>query len=284
MKWYTKYLTTFEKSFSSIPLSVIQEIRTKYKEKESNTPIASVILIAHNESTRILSSLWSLCDNQCDFPIEIFVINNNSTDETEDILKQIGVKYFNESRKGPGYARQLGLDNARGKYHLCIDSDTIYPPRYINTHINALMEPGVVGSFGLWSFIPDKKYSNNALRIYEWFRDLHLSIQAIKRPELCVRGMVFGFKTEYGRIVRFRTDILRGEDGSMALGLKKYGKLRFLKTKEVRAVTSNKILLNEGSLINNFMIRISKAIKEIGFLFKGVEKYDDDDDNLIKNN
>jgi len=283
MKWYNKYLTIFEKPFSNVSPSIITEIQTKLKEKETNSPIASVILIAHNEATRISSSIWSLCDNISDYPFEIFVINNGSTDETENILKHLGVRYYNEPQKGPGNARQLGLNMAKGIYNLCIDSDTIYPPQYIDTQIKALMEPGVVGCFGLWSFIPDRKYSNIALRIYEWFRDLHLSIQVIKRPELCVRGMVFGFNIKYGRMEGFRTDIRRGEDGSMALALKKYGKLKFLKTKKIRVITSNKILSDEGSLINNFLIRTSKALKEITFLFKGTDKYDDDDGNLIKN-
>ena len=41
-----------------------------------------------------------------------------------------------------------------------------------------------------------------------------------------VRGMVFAFQTDTAHKVGFRTDIIRGEDGSLALGLKKYGKIK----------------------------------------------------------
>ena len=47
-------------------------------------------LICHNEETRLLSCLWSLCDNECDFPIEILAVNNNSTDRTEAVMQQLG--------------------------------------------------------------------------------------------------------------------------------------------------------------------------------------------------
>jgi len=34
--------------------------------------------------------------NECDFPIEILAVNNNSTDRTEAVMQQLGVTYFNE--------------------------------------------------------------------------------------------------------------------------------------------------------------------------------------------
>ena len=36
--------------------------------------------------------------------------------------------------------------------------------------------------------------------------------------------MAFSFNTEIGRRFGFRTDIIRGEDGSLALAMKPYGK------------------------------------------------------------
>ncbi|NDW12744.1 glycosyltransferase family 2 protein [Bacteroides sp. 214] len=283
MNWYTNYLSIFEKPFSNIPESTINHVHKKLDEKKSEDPIASVILIAHNEESRITSCLWSLAENICQYPIEILVVNNNSTDKTEEILNLLGVTYFNESKKGPGHARQRGLNEARGKYHICIDSDTMYPPYYIETHIKALMKPGVVCVFGLWSFIPTENYSKFGLWVFEALRDIHLQIQAIKRPELCVRGMVFSFNTELGRKIGFRTDIIRGEDGSLALGLKPHGKLKLLTTRKARALTSNGTLNADGSLFNSFKVRFIKGIKGFTGLFSKKSNYEDEDSNLIKN-
>lgn len=281
MKWYTKYLTTFEKSFEKVPVDIRNEVRDKLQKIQSDAPVASVVLIAYNEANRITSCLWSLCENQFNFPIEILVVNNNSTDNTEEVLKALGATYYNETKKGPGHARQRGLDEARGKYHICIDSDTMYPPKYIQTHVNELMKPNVSCAYGLWSFIPDENHSRFGLWFYETLRDIHLRIQAVKRPELCVRGMVFSFITEYGREIGFRTDIRRGEDGSLALALKPYGKLKFITSRKARVMTGNATLNADGSLANSFKIRIAKALKSFTGLFSGKKEYKDEDSNLL---
>lgn len=75
------------------------------------------------------------------------------------------------------------------------------PPLYTHTYQGA-SKTGVACTYSLWSFIPDDDHSRWALWIYETLRDIHLRIQAIKRPELCVRGMAFGFRTDWAR--RFR--------------------------------------------------------------------------------
>lgn len=231
-----------------------------------------------------MSCLWSLCENQCDFPIEILAINNNSSDHTEEVLKQLGVTYSNEVQKGPGHARQCGLNQAKGAYHICIDADTIYPPHYIETHIKELRKKGVVGTFSLWSFIPDKTHSKFGLWLYETLRDLHLTIQAIQRPELCVRGMTFGFNTELGRRFGFRKDIIRGEDGSLALAMKPYGKLIFIHSRKARVMTGYGTLNNDGGLLNSFKIRFIKGLKGIGSIFTKKKEYKDEENNLIKRN
>ena len=282
MKWYKKYLSIFEKPIKEVSSDIISLIQNNIKVKQSKTPLASVILIAHNEGKRLASCLWSLSENKCDFPIEIICVNNNSTDNTEEVLKLLGVTYLNEVKKGPGYARQCGLDHAKGKYHLCIDADTLYPPYYIATMVKALQNEGVACAYGLWSFIPDSKHSRTGLFLYESLRDLHLRIQNMKRPELCVRGMVFAFNTEYARKVGFRTDIIRGEDGSLALGLKEYGKLEFITSGKVRVITSNGTLNADSSLFNSFKVRLIKGIKGINKLFTKQDVYIDEDSNLIK--
>lgn len=284
MKWYAKYLQVYEKPFDSAPAEVTGVVKEKLRElAENSRPLASVILICHNEETRLLSCLWSLCDNVCDFPIEILAVNNHSTDRTEEVMRQLGVTYFNEAKKGPGHARQCGLDHAKGKYHICIDTDTIYPPRYITTHVGQLMKPGVACTFSLWSFIPDERHSRMGLWWYEALRDMHLRIQAIQRPELCVRGMTFGFNTELGRRFGFRTDIIRGEDGSLALAMKPYGRLVFIRSAKARVMTGYGTLNNDGSLFNSFKVRLVKAIKGLGSIFTKKSEYKDEDSNLIKN-
>lgn len=281
-KWYEPYLKVFEKPIQDVPEETIEKVRQQLKKNQSEEPLASVVLIAHNEEKHLLACVWSLVANHHDFPIEILAVNNNSTDGTEEVLKLLGVTYYNETKKGPGHARQCGLNHARGKYHICIDADTIYPPHHIETHVKELMKPGVACTFSLWSFMVDENHSRFGLWCYESLRDVHLRLQAIKRPELCVRGMVFGFNTELGRRFGFRTDIIRGEDGSLALAMKPFGKLVFITSRKARALTSNGTLNNEGSLLNNVWIRVKKAAKGMKGLITKETEYKDEDSNLIK--
>lgn len=163
MKWYTDYLSAYEKPYSELPPPLTNRVKKRIRELKHPNPLVSVVAIAHNEGNRIFSCLWSICENNCHFPIEIIVVNNHSTDNTESILKKLGVTYYNEEQKGPGFARQCGLNHAKGKYCVCIDSDTMYPPLYITTMTKALQQKGVMAAYALWSFLPDKHYSQTGL-------------------------------------------------------------------------------------------------------------------------
>lgn len=282
MKWYTKYLQVYEKPFADAPQAVIDEVRNKLAKLQSTQPVITVSLIGYNEEKRLLACLWSLSEMKCKYPVEIIGVDNESTDRTAEIYQATGVPYYTESQHSCGFARLCGLNNARGKYHINIDSDTLYPPYYVETMVKALEKPGVVAVSSLWSYIPDKDHSWLNLKLYEFARDVHLYLQSFKRPELSVRGLVFAYCTDYARKVGIRTDIRRGEDGSLALGLKKYGKIAFVRKRKARAVTGYGTISADGSLLNSFKVRAIHALKGIGGIFSKKEVYKDEDDNLIK--
>ncbi|MGV8090345.1 MAG: glycosyltransferase family 2 protein [Mangrovibacterium sp.] len=281
MNWYTKYLSVFEKPFESAPESVIREIREKLKKFECSDPIASIVVIAHNEETRLLSCLWSLSDNICRYPIEIIGVNNNSADRTADVFEAVGLKTFFEEQKSCGYARRCGLEHAKGKYYICIDADTMYPPYYLQIMIDELEKPGTVAASALWSFIPDKDHPWLGLKLYEFLRDIHIRTIFIRRPEQGVRGMVFAYIAEHGRKVGYRVRIIRGEDGAMALGLKQYGRIKLITSQKARAVTCNGTLNADGSLLKSFWNRFLKAMKGFNKYFTTRTEYKDQESNLI---
>ena len=282
MKWYTKYMQVYEKPFVDAPQSVIDEVRNKLAKLQSNQPVVTVSLIGYNEEKRLLACLWSLSEMICKYPVEIIGVDNESTDRTAEIYQATGIPYYTENQHSCGFARLCGLNNAKGKYHINIDSDTLYPPHYVETMIKVLEKPGVVAVSSLWSYIPDKNHSWIGLKFYEFARDVHLYLQSFKRPELSVRGLVFAYRTDYARQVGIRTDIRRGEDGSLALGLKRYGKIVFVRKRKARAVTGYGTISADGSLLNSFKVRVLYALKGIGGIFSKKEVYKDEDSNLIK--
>ena len=281
MAWYKKYLSIYNKPFDDVPRSTISEIRERLQLLQSDQPLVSVVVIAYNEGQRLAACLWSLSELKTKYPIEILGVNNSSSDNTEEVYKALGVRYFNETKKSPGFARQCGLDNSKGEYHFFIDADTFYPPLYVDTMMQTLIKPGVscVGSF--WSYYPDKHHSALSLTCFECVRDTFLWIQQFKRPELCIRGMVFAFNADFARKEKIRTDIRRGEDGSLALSLKKYGRIAFVHNRKARPVTGYGTLGN-GSLIQNLTYRAKVQLKGISRIFFKTDHYDDAEENIIK--
>lgn len=281
MAWYDKYLSIYGRPFDDVPETIVSQTRDRLSAMQSDDPLVSVVVIAYNEATRLPACLWSLSDLKTDYPLEIIGVNNNSKDETEKVYEAFGVRYINEPKQSPGYARQCGLAHSRGKFHFFIDADTMYPPRYVDLMMERLKRPGTscVGTF--WSFYPDERHSRLSLWIFEAIRDMFLFAQHFKRPELCVRGMTFAFRTDYAREVGIRTDIRRGEDGSLALGLKRYGRIAFLHNRHARVVTGYGTL-NESSIWQSLLNRIRTQGRGLTRIFYRKEHYEDSEENIIK--
>ena len=280
-KWYDKYLSIYGKSFDEIPDSVLDEIKNNLAKKQSTEPLVSIVVIAYNEERRLAACLWSLSELQTNYPIEILGVNNNSKDRTEEVYQRLGLPYFTELKQSPGFARQCGLENAKGKYHFCIDADTFYPAQYVDLMMTKLAKPNVSCVSSFWSFFPDENHSRFGLFLFEMVRDMFLFAQHFKRPELCVRGMVFAFNADYARQVTIRTDIRRGEDGSLALSLKPFGKIAFLYNRKARPVTGYGTIGSQ-SLWQSFVQHVKIQGKGLSRIFYKKDHYEDSEDNLVK--
>lgn len=280
--WYDKYRTIYGKPLGEVPQQVIDETRERLAKLQSLEPLVSVVVIAYNEERRLHACLWSLSDMKTKYPIEILGVNNNSKDKTEAVYQTLGLPYYNETRQSPGFARQCGLLHARGKYHFFIDADTFYPSCYIDKMMAKLLKPNVscVGTF--WSFYPDRDHSAFSLFCFELIRDAFLWIQHFKRPELNIRGMTFAFNADYARQCTIRTDIRRGEDGSLALSLKKFGKITFLYDRKARPVTGYGTIGNQ-SMWQSLVDHVKVQIKGITRIFHSTDHYEDSEDNLVNN-
>lgn len=281
MAWYEKYLSVYGKNFQEVPRQVVDEARERLAALQSSEPLVSIVMIAYNEACRLSACLWSLSELQTKYPIEILGVNNNSKDETEQVYQAFGIPYYNEAKQSPGFARQCGLQHARGKYHFFIDADTCYPPQYVDLMMQKLTQPDVSCVGTLWSFYPDEQHSAFGLFCFETIRDTFLWIQHFKRPELCIRGMTFAFRADYARQVELRTDIRRGEDGSLALELKKFGRIAFLYNRKARPVTGYGTL-NEGSLFQSLWNRAKFQLRGIGRIFYKTDHYEDSEENMVK--
>lgn len=124
--------------FEDIPNSIFEKINQDLVNVQSEDPVVSVVIAAWNEETNILNCIASLSKIKSDYPFEIIVVNNNSTDKTQRILDKLYIRSLFEPIQGCGPARQLGQEAALGEYILMGDADCIYPANWINEMINIL--------------------------------------------------------------------------------------------------------------------------------------------------
>jgi teichuronic acid biosynthesis glycosyltransferase TuaG len=88
----------------------------------------SVIIPAYNAERTIVKAVNS-CLQQSYPPFEIIIINDGSTDSTEElVIKTFGdkVKYLSGPNAGPAHARNQGLELAAGDYIAFQDADDVW--------------------------------------------------------------------------------------------------------------------------------------------------------------
>lgn len=282
MSWYDRYLQVYEKSFDEVAFDeIISQVRSNLEKLQSNAPLVTVSIIAYNEEKHLLACLWALSEMNTRYPIEIIGVDNDSKDRTADVFRAVGLPFYTELQHSCGHARLCGLMHARGKYHVNIDADTLYPPTYVDTMIGVMEKNSdVMGVSATWSYYPDGQRSRVGLYFYTLFRDCYLWIQSFKRPELSVRGLVFAYRTEEAQIEGIRTDIIRGEDGTLAFNLRKYGRIAFLRNSKVRALTSYGTV--GSSMFGSFWIRTLQALMKMKYIFTSAKNYVDKESNLVK--
>ena len=279
--WFDKYMAIYGKPFSEVSEDVIDGTRERLARLQSPEPLASIVIIGYNEEKHLQACLWAISEIQCKYPVEIIGVDNDSSDRTAEIYEKSGIPYYTEYQHSCGYARRCGLQHAKGRFYFDVDSDTLYPPHYFEIMLNYLLQPGVSCVSATWSYFLDANHSALSLKLYELARDAFLWIQHFKRPELSVRGLVFAYNADYGRKEPYRVDIIRGEDGSMALALKKYGKIKFVRDSRCRAITGYGTIGKE-SLWKSFWNHLKIQGKGITRIFHKVDHYEDQEDNLVK--
>src|SRR5690349_17720342 len=90
----------------------------------------SVVIPAYNEEDYIENCLKSLMRQEV-MPDEIIVVNNNSTDRTEEIVKKYPVIVITENKKGTIAPRKRGFGMAKGNIIVRTDGDTGFPTNWV---------------------------------------------------------------------------------------------------------------------------------------------------------
>ncbi len=128
--WFTYFISLY---FAIFWLIVFLFKTQKPEQKElKDKPFVTIAVPAFNEEKNISGTLETLF--KIDYPkdkFEIFVINDGSTDNTENVVldlidknKDVNVKLLNQQNKGKGAAMNNAIRRAQGKYFVCLDADS----------------------------------------------------------------------------------------------------------------------------------------------------------------
>ena len=282
-KWLKKILINYSGN-RKLTIDELNDLRMRLKQFEVENPLVSIVIPAWNEEENIIKTIASLAHNKIDFPCELFVVNNNSTDNTQAVLDEIGVRSMIETTQGIAPARRRGLLESRGKYRLCCDSDTLYPPTWIQKMTETLQKnekKGVACIYGSYSFIPSEGKSRFIMALYETAGSIIRSLKSKKTEARRVMGFNFGLNRSVALEVngfimdkprKFRNElgsadyVGNSEDGMMASHIKKAGyKLMYVNNRKSRVWTSDRRLMIDGGLMRAIKLRLIKIINRKAF-------------------
>ncbi len=221
--------------------------------KEMN-PVVSVVIPAYNEEKGILKTLSSLAQTITDYPLEIIVVDNRSTDATKELIYKSGAKYLYESQPGVKNARNAGLNFARGKFILNGDADTIYSPYWVNELISPLdKDAGLAVAYGKFAFVPEPGYSRIGFYFYELTGNIFKAARGfLKDRAMYIYGCSSAYRKEQGLAVDgYQHPPGANEDGYLGLKLRnRFGRILQITSCRSFAWTSSRKFIEDGTLLN----------------------------------
>lgn len=255
------------RNYDKVDMTQLENIRRRLSKFDVADPVVSIVIPAYNEEENLLSTLSSFSELVPKVPTELLIVNNNSTDRTQEILDRLEVNSIFQPIQGRTYARQLGLEKAKGQIILSADADSIYPMDWGNGFVQTLLnQENVAVVYGRYSFIPTKSINRIGLAIHEFGGELMFKRR--KGIDLCINAV--GFNTGFRKVqalevggydpekLEFHNQ--RSEDGWLAQSLyKRFGKIVFVPSKN-RVWTSDRRLLDEGSLTKASMNRVFRYL------------------------
>jgi peptidoglycan/xylan/chitin deacetylase (PgdA/CDA1 family) len=115
-------------------------------------PSFTIIVPAFNEEEMIADCLRSIQQQDYDGDFEIIVVNNASTDRTEEIARSLGATVVFERKQGYVHALRAGFGAATGDIIACTDADTRVPSFWLKKIRENLSVQGNVACSGVFMF------------------------------------------------------------------------------------------------------------------------------------
>ncbi|TDQ12002.1 glycosyltransferase [Pedobacter metabolipauper] len=237
-----------------------------YSALYKDSPEVSIVIPAYNEEENIVATLTSLCTNKTNRSVEIIVVDNNSKDKTQQLAVACGVKCVFQPVQGITVSRNMGLSEARGKYILNADADSIYPEDWIELMVKPLDNDQVALTYGQFALVPTAGTGRLTYFFYEYIAEFSRWInKKIKDEAVNVYGFNSGFRREQGlQVDGFNHPPGTNEDGWLALKLrnKGFGKLHLVNDIKALVWTTDRRIQLDGGLVKGTVKRVLRTLSK----------------------
>ena len=121
-----------------------RHVGTRPERQLNNT--VSIVVPTFNGSTTIRGTLEGVL-KQTYRDFEVVVVDDGSTDSTADVVRDMipSATIIEQSNRGTMYARQVGIDAARGGFIALLDQDDRWLPEMLETEVAVLREHPEIG-------------------------------------------------------------------------------------------------------------------------------------------
>lgn len=216
-------------------------------------PLYTLVIPAYNEEVWLPKCLEAVGQAmvQEKRPGEVIVVDNNSTDATGRLARELGTRVVFEPVNQISRARNTGAAAAKGRYLIFLDADTLLPPALLKATLDALESGSCCGGGSLLSFDRNNNLLGNVLaRIFS-----HLS----ERYHLAPGGYFFCTREAFEALGGFSLKLYASEEIRLSRQMKKWGKKQgqeFRILKENPVLTSARKLDQMGLIVFTLVVGI----------------------------
>ena len=196
-------------------------VNEKYMVEEKQ-PKISLVIPAYNEEKYIGATIKNvqeaIKEYKSHYPeseIELIVVNNNSTDRTEQIARELGARVVFEKKNQIAASRNAGGRAAKGKIVAFLDADD-----HVSSNIFIIIDR--VMSSGKYIGGGAKIIQERLTPIVIFFHIIFATLSYITRIS---PGIIYLHKSTFDKMRGFDESYYAGEEGVFLWRLKKLGKL-----------------------------------------------------------
>jgi glycosyltransferase involved in cell wall biosynthesis len=233
----------------------------------NGAPKISVIIAAYNRAEFLVGTIDSVLQQQFR-DLEVIVVNDGSTDDTEHVLRAYGdrIRVISQANGGPSAARNAGVAHARAAWLAFQDSDDLYAPHHSATlYDHVLRYPGCGMVFANGAYLEGPEHNRETIIPPQKSR--RLAREGVQLTDLFDKSIV---RLQAALISKEAYDAVGGHDSSLRIAMDLDLAFRVFARYPVSYIDSVVFYYRKhpGNIVLNHELRLAENIKVIEKLLR----------------